>query len=271
MTRYVKPGIACTEQDCYTISKRLQFISSCIREKDDLYILDIGTGYGVYRSALLLQAARYIGIDINQSGLRQARLYDETAELLLSSAEQLCFIDNLFDVTLLIEVLEHIPDDTKAIREAYRVLKPGGIAIITAPNKRFPLETHGFRIRSKQIGTRGVGFPLLPYLPTAVREHVANARVYTPEKFKKILTATGFQLSDVAFIGPNLDRLRINLARPRMDKTMNGLSRLINKMEHTPYINTFLSTMIACCRKPEKSRTHGVAHFNDLASERNVV
>jgi ubiquinone/menaquinone biosynthesis C-methylase UbiE len=83
-------------------------------------VLDIGTGYGVYRSALLPYAARYIGIDVNQAGLRQARRNDKTAELLLSSAEHLCFKDNLFDVTLLIEVLEHIPDDKKVIQEAYR-------------------------------------------------------------------------------------------------------------------------------------------------------
>jgi SAM-dependent methyltransferase len=133
MNCYVGPGLACTEQDRYTISKRLRFISSCIREKDNLHILDIGTGYGVYRSALLPHAACYIGIDVNQSGLRQARLNDETAELLLSSAEELCFKDNVFDVALLIEVLEHIPDDTKAKQEAYRVLKPGGITIIRHP------------------------------------------------------------------------------------------------------------------------------------------
>lgn len=244
--------MGCTEQHRNTISKRLQFISSCIHQKNSLHILDIGTGYGVYRSALLPQAARYIGIDVNLSGLREARRNDKTAELLLSSAEQLCFKDNLFDVTLLIEVLEHIHDDKEALKEIYRVLKPGGVAIITAPNKLFPFETHGFRIRSKQIGTRGLGFPLLPFLPTAVREHFANARVYTPAGFKKILTATGFQLCDVAFIGPNLDQLRINLGRPRIDKTVNGLSRFVDKMESTPYVNTFLSTMVGCCRKTEK-------------------
>jgi ubiquinone/menaquinone biosynthesis C-methylase UbiE len=257
---YVGPGLACNaHDDRYRISKRLQFISRCIREEGNLYILDIGTGYGVYRSALLPQAARYIGIDVNLSGLRQARLDDETAELLLSSAEQLCFKDNLFDVALLIEVLEHIPDDTKALQEAYRVLKPGGIAIITAPNKRFPLETHPVVIRSKEIDTRGVGFPLLPYLPIAVRKHVADARVYSPEKFKKILAATGFVLSDVAFIGPTLEHLRINFPRPLMSKAVNNLSRLINKMERTPYVNTFLSTMVACCRKPEKRRVYTVS------------
>jgi ubiquinone/menaquinone biosynthesis C-methylase UbiE len=36
------------------------------------------------------------------------------------------FEDNQYDVILCNHVLEHIPDDTKAMQELYRVLKPGG-------------------------------------------------------------------------------------------------------------------------------------------------
>jgi ubiquinone/menaquinone biosynthesis C-methylase UbiE len=39
------------------------------------------------------------------------------------------FEDNQYDVILCNHVLEHIPDDTKAMQELYRVLKPGGMAI----------------------------------------------------------------------------------------------------------------------------------------------
>ena len=43
------------------------------------------------------------------------------------------FEDNQYDVILCNHVLEHIPDDTKAMQELYRVLKPGGIAILQIP------------------------------------------------------------------------------------------------------------------------------------------
>ena len=43
------------------------------------------------------------------------------------------FQDNQYDVILCNHVLEHIPDDTKAIQELYRVLKPGGMAILQIP------------------------------------------------------------------------------------------------------------------------------------------
>jgi SAM-dependent methyltransferase len=43
------------------------------------------------------------------------------------------FDDNQYDVILCNHVLEHIPDDTKAMQELFRVLKPGGMAILQIP------------------------------------------------------------------------------------------------------------------------------------------
>ncbi|RAV28862.1 class I SAM-dependent methyltransferase [Sinomicrobium soli] len=43
------------------------------------------------------------------------------------------FEDNTFDVILCNHVLEHIPDDTRAMQELYRVIKPGGMGIFQVP------------------------------------------------------------------------------------------------------------------------------------------
>ena len=43
------------------------------------------------------------------------------------------FADNSYDIILCNHVLEHIPDDTKAMQELYRVLKPGGMGIFQIP------------------------------------------------------------------------------------------------------------------------------------------
>ena len=45
------------------------------------------------------------------------------------------FEDNQYDVIFCNHVLEHIPDDTKAMQELYRVLKPGGMAILQIPQE----------------------------------------------------------------------------------------------------------------------------------------
>lgn len=46
---------------------------------------------------------------------------------------QLCFRDNCFDVVMCNHVLEHVPNDAKALSEIYRVLKPGGWASLQVP------------------------------------------------------------------------------------------------------------------------------------------
>jgi len=46
---------------------------------------------------------------------------------------QLPFADNFYDIIFCNHVLEHIPDDKKAMQELYRVLKPGGMAILQIP------------------------------------------------------------------------------------------------------------------------------------------
>jgi predicted SAM-dependent methyltransferase len=51
------------------------------------------------------------------------------------------FADNSYDVILCNHVLEHIPDDTQAMRELYRVLKPGGMGIFQIPQDLNRAET----------------------------------------------------------------------------------------------------------------------------------
>ncbi|MFD2698756.1 class I SAM-dependent methyltransferase [Mesonia sediminis] len=51
------------------------------------------------------------------------------------------FADNHFEVIFCNHVLEHIPDDTKAMQELYRVLKPGGFAILQVPQDIYSEKT----------------------------------------------------------------------------------------------------------------------------------
>lgn len=70
---------------------------------------------------------------------KQKNLEYTTTDLLSPLADvkadicNLPFEDNSFDTILCNHVLEHIPDDTKAMQELYRVLKPGGMAILQIP------------------------------------------------------------------------------------------------------------------------------------------
>ncbi len=70
---------------------------------------------------------------------KQTNIEYTTTDLLSPLADvkadicNLPFEDNTYDILFCNHVLEHIPDDTKAMQELYRVLKPGGMGIFQIP------------------------------------------------------------------------------------------------------------------------------------------
>lgn len=57
------------------------------------------------------------------------------------------FNDNQFDSLISFQVIEHIEDDNQYLRELHRVLKPGGIALLTTPNRPMSLSRNPWHIR----------------------------------------------------------------------------------------------------------------------------
>lgn len=106
------------------------FIGRYKKEKK-LAILDMGCGTG----ALLGELTRYgevSGMDFSEKAVNFARERG-MRDVILGRAESLPFESDKFDVVLALDVLEHVEQDGRAIQELYRVLKPGGIAIIFVP------------------------------------------------------------------------------------------------------------------------------------------
>lgn len=56
------------------------------------------------------------------------------SEIILKDFNANDFLDSMFDIITAIEVIEHVPDDNTFIREAFRLLKPGGVLYLTTPN-----------------------------------------------------------------------------------------------------------------------------------------
>lgn len=96
------------------------------------------------------------------------------------------FDDNSFDCIICNHVLEHIPDDTKAMQELYRVLAPGGMAICQVPYDRTRETTfEDDSIADKEERTRIFG----------QYDHV---RVYGMDYFTK-LASVGFKVDPVDY------------------------------------------------------------------------
>ncbi len=99
----------------------------------NLKILDIGCGLGDVLSELPDNYTLF-GVDYAKSNVNYAKIrLKGKAEIFNSSIYELPFESYSVDIGLCLEVLEHIEDDEKAVREISRVIKPGGILIAAVP------------------------------------------------------------------------------------------------------------------------------------------
>jgi SAM-dependent methyltransferase len=87
-------------------------------------VLDVGAGEAPYRA--LFGHCEYLTVDWVGS------MY-ETSPDITATAEGIPVDDANFDAVVLTEVLEHVPDPVAALREQWRILKPGGRILVTVP------------------------------------------------------------------------------------------------------------------------------------------
>jgi len=80
-----------------------------------------------------IQKSLGLGINDNIIGRTQERR-SNLRRILFDDMTKSALPDNSFDFVVSIEVLEHVEEDYRFIEEVYRVLKPGGIFLMTTPN-----------------------------------------------------------------------------------------------------------------------------------------
>ena len=96
-------------------------------------LLDVGCGTGYLFELLLTQReAEYYGLDLSPEMLKMAKAkFSGRVTLVEGSADRLPYADNSFDVVTCIQSFHHYPNPDKAMQESFRVLKPGGLYILS--------------------------------------------------------------------------------------------------------------------------------------------
>jgi ubiquinone/menaquinone biosynthesis C-methylase UbiE len=92
-------------------------------------VLDIGCGLGAYVRAFSRYTDQAYGLDIDAKRV-ETGVEEGLSRLVTGVSEALPFADGSFDGILLNEVLEHVRNDRETLREALRVLRPGGRIVI---------------------------------------------------------------------------------------------------------------------------------------------
>ena len=117
-------------------------------------ILDLGCGFGEFAVAYADEPID-MGIDISSKDLYIASKTQKYKNLTLADARDLPFADNSYASIFSISTLEHIENSDKVLKEAYRVLKPGGIIFLTLETNEVDSATF-YRPFLKRIGLSGI-------------------------------------------------------------------------------------------------------------------
>ena len=111
-------------------------------------LLEIGCGTGRGLEILVNAADHYTGIDKWESLTSELQKQYPQSDFKAMVIPPFAGIeDNSFDCVVSFQVIEHIKDDKAFLQEIHRVLKPGGKAIISTPNKKMTLTRNPWHIR----------------------------------------------------------------------------------------------------------------------------
>jgi SAM-dependent methyltransferase len=173
-------------------------------------VLDVGTSTGANLRLLRDLGFHAVdGLDFSQEAIRYCR----EKGLGIVRHGDVCgmpFADESFDLLLATDIIEHVDDDLKALREIARVLRPGGKALIVVP-----------------------AFPILWGLQDRVAQH---KRRYRMDELADRVARAGFAIevsyyfNFLLFVPIWLGRRLVDIIRPRIQNESQINSPLLNRM-----------------------------------------
>jgi ubiquinone/menaquinone biosynthesis C-methylase UbiE len=135
-SKYLEQYMGVTPDKCNRFEDRHQKVLDYLSKSKYDVMLDIGCGDGNFSIKIkdAGHAKEIYGIEITEKGVISAINNGVKAFKVDIDVENLPFEDRFFDSIFAGEVIEHLYDTDHFLDEIYRVLKPGGILVITTPN-----------------------------------------------------------------------------------------------------------------------------------------
>jgi len=206
-------------------------------------VLDIGSGVGSFVVACRERRLNAVGVEPDRIGqcaklnsIQIARRRVSPPVFVASVGERLPFPDQCFDLVTMNQVIEHVSDQPKAIREATRVLRQGGVLYVACPNYLRFYEPH-YKIF------------WLPLMPKAIGRAYLGFRGRSPAMLQQLTYTTNRRLRKLfARLGRDyviLDLHREQFLRKRAAGSFVARStRLINKLTFLPYLGRLVLGVI---------------------------
>ena len=165
-------------------------------------VLEIATGPGYFCIELAkLGDFKITGLDISNDLIKIARTNAQQAgvkvDFLQGNASTLQFPDRAFDFIFCSWAIKNFMEPIKALNEMYRVLKPGGTALIIDLNH--DAASQEWNRYSSSLGIKGVS---ALFMKLAFR--IQRSGAYSKSKFVELIQHTPFQRHDIQEVGINL-------------------------------------------------------------------
>jgi ubiquinone/menaquinone biosynthesis C-methylase UbiE len=130
------------------LNNRLLFAYHRAAEMVQGNMLEVGCGTGKGLTVFPQHCTNYTAVDKNDELIgRLSAQYPQYRFINRHIPPLADLADNTFDTVVSLQVIEHIEDDHAFVSEIYRVLKPGGKAIIATPNIKLTLSRNPWHVR----------------------------------------------------------------------------------------------------------------------------
>jgi 2-polyprenyl-3-methyl-5-hydroxy-6-metoxy-1,4-benzoquinol methylase len=175
-------------------------------------IIDAGCGFGKWVIYLKQRGHRVVGLDNNELAISKLKRYDPSLEVGMGNILEIQYADNFFDAYISMGVVEHFQEGpAEVLREAHRVLKPGGLIFVSVPTVNVLRMVVSPRVRRAVRGFIGLASVLRSAKGKAQRAAVPGATVngssskrvtychfveyrYTRRELERFVKETGFEV-----------------------------------------------------------------------------
>jgi 2-polyprenyl-3-methyl-5-hydroxy-6-metoxy-1,4-benzoquinol methylase len=205
-------------------------------------VLEVGCGEGRGVALLMEKAKSFTAVDKIEEALQVLRLSFPSGKFISMNIPPLGGLpNNAYDCVVSFQVIEHIQDDFLFLKEIHRVLKPGGTALITTPNRKMSLSRNPWHIREYLADElNAIGQKIFSHVEMKGITGNEKVMLYYEQNKKAVRKITRWDVFNLQYHLPAW-MLRIPyelLNRMNRNNLRSGDESLVSSIRHDDYLIT---------------------------------